>query len=253
MRSFLVVVMVLLATTAAAQDKEPLLVFAAASLSGPLDSLADDYLARTGHPVLIAYGASGTLAQQIQIGADVDLFISADTAWVMRLVNERSAPVRRWLPFLRNRLVLVTASGPDQRMLTLDSLNSAAIGRIAIADPEAAPAGRYARAYLQRAGLYDRLRGKLVIQEDVRGVVHAVRLGVADVGFVYASDVATGNLRVIATVPDSLHPPIVYGLTVMRGGQAEATDGLVKYLTGAAAARAFEAAGFITESATFNR
>lgn len=253
MRSFLVVVMVLLAATAAAQDKEPLLVFAAASLSGPLDSLADEYLARTGHPVLIAYGASGTLAQQIQVGADVDLFISADTAWVMRLVNDRSAPVRRWLPFLRNRLVLVTASGPDPRMLTLDSLNSLAIGKIAIADPEAAPAGRYARAYLQRAGLYDRLRGKLVIQEDVRGVVHAVRLGVADVGFVYESDVATGKLRVVATVPDSLYPPIVYGLTVMRGGQAQATDELVKYLTGSAAARAFEAARFLVDSAAFNR
>ena len=123
------------------------------------------------------------------------------------------------------------------------------MGKIAIADPEAAPAGRYARAYLQRIGVYDRVRAKLVVQEDVRGVINAVRLGVADVGFAYASDVAiTGKVRVVELIADSLYPPIVYGLATMKGGRAEATKKFVEFLHGPETTALFAKSGFIVDS-----
>lgn len=234
-------------------DEEPVLVFAAASLGGPLDSLASRYMAETGTPILIAYGASGTLAQQIRIGADVDLFISADTSWVLRLVADKNAPVLKWEEFLRNRLVLVTSDDLDHRTRAFGPLEGPTIGKIAIADPEAAPAGRYAAAYLQRIGIYDRVRSKLLIQEDVRGVINAVRLGVADVGFVYSSDVAvSGKVRVVEIIPDTLYPPIIYGLATMRSGRAETLERFVRYLQGPEAAAIFTRAGFAVDS-TINK
>lgn len=231
-------------------DEEPILVFAAASLGGPLDSLASHYMAETGTPILIAYGSSGTLAQQIRIGADVDLFISADTSWVLRLVADKNAPVLKWEEFLRNHLVLVTSDDLDHRTTAFGPLDGPTIGRIAIADPEAAPAGRYAAAYLQKIGVYDRIHSKLVIQEDVRGVINAVRLGVADVGFAYSSDVAvTGKVRVIENIPDSLYPPIVYGLATMKSGRADKVERFVRYLKGPEATAVFTRAGFAIDPA----
>ncbi len=233
---------------------EPLLVFAAASLGGPLDSLASRYMAETNTPILIAYGASGSLAQQIRIGADVDLFISADTSWVMRLVNEKNSPVSQWQPFLRNRLLMVTSNDLDHRTRAFGPLDGPTIAKIAIADPEAAPAGRYAAAYLKKIGVYDRIRSKLIIQEDVRGVINAVHFGVADVGFVYASDVAvTGKVRTVEIIPDSLHPPIVYGLATMKGGRAEKVGKFIRFLNNSSADALFAKFGFIVDSATVSR
>ncbi len=236
-------------TIPAVADEEPLLIFAAASLGGPLDSLASRYMAATGTPILIAYGASGSLAQQIRIGADVDLFVSADTSWVVRLAEDKNSPILRWEPFLRNQLVLITSIDLDHRTRAFGPLDGPAVGKIAIADPEAAPAGRYARAYLQRIGVYDRVRAKLVIQEDARSVINAVRLGVADVGLAYASDVAiTGKVRVVEVIADSLYPPIVYGLATMKGGRAEATRKLVDFLHGPDALALFTRSGFVVDS-----
>lgn len=231
-------------------DEDPLLVFAAASLGGPLDSIASRYMAETGTPVLIAYGASGTLAQQIRIGADVDLFISADTSWVTRLASDANSPVSHWVPFLRNHLVLVTSSDLDHKTRAFGPLDGPTIGKIAIADPEAAPAGRYAAAYLQRIGIYDKIRGKLVTVEDVRGVIHAVHLGVADVGFVYSSDVAvTGRVRSVEVIPDSLYPPIVYGLATIKSGRSAKIEKFVRFLISPPAIAEFSKSGFIVDTA----
>jgi molybdate transport system substrate-binding protein len=235
-------------------DEEPILVFAAASLGGPLDSLASNYMAETGTPILIAYGASGTLAQQIRIGADVDLFISADTSWVLRLVADKNAPVLKWESFLRNHLVLVTSDDLDHRTRAFGPLDGPTVGKIAIADPEAAPAGRYTAAYLQKIGVYDKIRSKLVILEDVRGVINAVRLGVADVGFAYSSDVAvTRKVRTVEIVPDSLYPPIVYGLATMRSGRADRLEKFVGFLKSPRATAIFTKAGFVVDSVHSNQ
>lgn len=235
-------------------DEEPLLVFAAASLAGPLDSLASRYMAISGTPVLIAYGASGTLAQQIRIGADVDLFISADTGWVIRLVNDPSSAVSHWIPFLRNGLVMVTSSDLDHRTRAIGPLDGPTVGKIAIADPETSPAGKYSIAFLQGNRVYDKILGKLIIEEDVRGVINAVQLGIADVGLVYTSDaVITGKVRIVERLPDSLFPPIVYGLATMKGGRVKKVSKFVEYLTGAEADSLFAKSGFIVDTARIAR
>ncbi len=230
-------------------DQDPILIFAAASLGGPLDSMAAQYMAITGTPVLIAYGASGTLAQQIQIGADVDLFISADTSWVVRLVADKNSPVLSWQPFLRNHLVTITSASLDHRMRAFGALDGPTINKIAIADPETAPVGRYATDYLKRIGIFDRIRGKLIIQDDARGVVNAVRLEIADIGFVYSSDATVSNaVRTVETIPDSLFPPIVYGLALMKTGRADQTRKFARFMQEPASLALFARYGFMVDS-----
>lgn len=250
---FVLLIVAALSTPCLADD-EPLLVFAASSLSGTLDSLASQYMVQTGTPILIAYGASGSLAQQIYIGADVDLFLAADTAIMSHLATDKNSPVHEWMTLLRNGLVLITSSELDHRTRAFGPLDGPTVGKIAIADPESAPIGQYAADYLKILGLYDKIRGKLVIQDDARGVVQAVSRGYADVGFAYASDLkANRQIRSVKVIADSLHTPIVYGIAVMKGRRANKAGAFVDFLQSKSSQSAFAAAGFLIDSATDTR
>jgi molybdate transport system substrate-binding protein len=117
---------------------------------------------------------------------------------------------------------------------------------IAIADPESAPAGRYARAYLENVGLWERLRPRLLIREDVRATLNVVRLGIADIGIVYATDVAsTPGVKIAAELPDSLYPPALYGAVLLKRGPQE--KALFEHLFSASSSLQFRRVGFRTE------
>jgi molybdate transport system substrate-binding protein len=226
---------------------EPLLIFAAASLAGPMDSVATAFVQKTGVPVLVTYGASGTLAQQIRIGADAAIFISADTAWPRQLADDPKIEAAEWRPFLRNRLVMVALAGNEATPSYPDALQALALAHIAIADPESAPAGRYARAYLEKVGLWDRLRTHLMVREDVRGALNLVRLGIADIGIVYATDLTAGSgLKIAAEIPDSLYPPAIYGAVLLKDGAQERA--LFEHLLSESSLQQFRRVGFRTET-----
>lgn len=228
-------------------ERRDVIVLAAASLAVPLDSIIAVYQRKTPVKVRAVYGASGTLAQQIRAGVPADLYLSADTAWIQRLLSDGEELVTDWWPLLGNHLIVAAPTGVDVPIRELADLTNDAITRIAIADPAAAPAGRYACAALERAGLYENLQAKLIPVENVAAAAAAVRLGVADVGLIYASDtVAFPDLRTVMTIADSLHPPIVYGLAVIKkkDGHSPAAMNFVKYLRSTAALGVFWAAGF---------
>lgn len=211
------------------------LVFAAASLKNALDEQAARYRERGGRPVRIAYAASSALARQIEAGAPADLFISADLAWMDHLERaKRLAPGSR-VNLLRNRLVLVAPAGSRASFaigpgFPLDRLLGE--GRLALADPDHVPAGRYARAALAALGVWDKVAGRLARADNVRAALNFVARGEAPFGVVYHSDAAaTRDVRVIGTFPASSHPPIVYPAALVSGAAGADGAAFLRYLT----------------------
>src|SRR5437588_3017232 len=203
-----------------------LLVFAAASLSDALEEVDRAFTARTGVRVNASYAASSVLAKQIEAGAPAEVFFSADRAWVEYLeargLLERGSPRE----VLGNALVLIAPGDSPLRLNIAPGFDlSAALGagRLAVADPDSVPAGKYARAALTRLGVWPRMSDRLVRGENVRAALAYVARGEAPLGIVYGSDAqAEKRVRIIGVFPEDSHPPITYALALTARARPEA-------------------------------
>ena len=200
----------LLAPTARAED---LLVFAAASLKNALDAVAAGWAEESGNTATISYAASSALAKQIEEGAPADVFFSADLAW-MDYLEERDLidPATR-TSLLGNRIVLV--GGPDAAPIDIapgfDLAGALGGGKLAMANVDSVPAGKYGKAALESLGVWESVAGDVAQADNVRAALSLVALGEAPLGIVYATDAnAEDNVTVVGTFPDDTHPPIVY-------------------------------------------
>ncbi|MCI5111712.1 MAG: molybdate ABC transporter substrate-binding protein [Marivita sp.] len=210
-------VAICLALPAKAAD---LTVFAAASLGDAMAELAMAWEADTGHSVTLVLAGSSTLARQIDAGAPADIFVSANESWMDWLVEQGQVSAESRVDIASNRLVLVAhdpaaASTADITSQT-DILGAlGASGRLAIALPEAVPAGIYAKTALTDLGLWDGLSTRLAPTDNVRAALALVALGEAPLGVVYATD-AMAELRVVTAgvFPQDSHPPILYPAAV---------------------------------------
>lgn len=220
-------------------------VSAAASLSNVLEDVGRLYEQQTGTHVAVNVGASNTLARQILAGARVDLFVSADEAQMDGVAAEIVPGTR--VDLLMNQLVVAE---PEDRLRPITSIRDLAgpgFRRIAIGEPDAVPAGVYARQYLERAGLWTTLMPRLVPTANVRLALAAVETGSADAAIVYRTDVPVApHARTVFVVPSADAPRIVYPAAMMRSGAArDAARRLLAFLQSAAAAAVFERAGFV--------
>ena len=230
-----------LAQASRAQDR-PLLVFAAASLADVLEEVAALHETRTGQAVRISAGGSGTLARQILAGAPADIFVSANAEWMAEVAARNPVAAASRVDLLGNRLVVIGAVGTDDLMLA-DLPATLGNGRLALALPEAVPAGRYAQQALEHLGLWDDLQSRLAPADDVRGALVFVATGAAPFGIVYATDaVADARVTVVAEIPAATHAPIIYPAAMVS--DAPGTSAFMATLQGAEAAALFEAAGF---------
>jgi molybdate transport system substrate-binding protein len=200
-------------------------VAAAASLQDALRLVGSAYEAKTGQTVRFNFAGSNILARQIRAGAPADVFLSADE----KQGNSVPAIVRRSL--LTNTLVVV-ANAPVTDLRTLS--------RIAIGDPSAVPAGVYAKAALQRLGLWDPLLPKLVPMENVRAALAAVDGGSVDAAIVYRTDALLAKHAKIVMTLDA--PRIVYPAVLLR----ERGRRFYEFVQGAEAAAIFKRFGFAT-------
>ncbi|MGA8087408.1 MAG: molybdate ABC transporter substrate-binding protein [Terracidiphilus sp.] len=208
-----------------------LTVSAAASLQGALGEVEAAYFA--GHPKVDFrnnFGSSGTLAREIEQGAPVDVFLSAAAKPMDDLASKGLISAKTREDILHNSLVLIAP--PDSKMQGLASLAGGSTKLIAIGDPASVPAGQYAQQTLNALDLNDQVKGKLVLGKDVRQVLTYVETGNADAGFVYATDARiSGRVRVVATVPESAHEPIVYPAAVVKtSANQEAARTFVEFL-----------------------
>jgi len=240
--------LVLLAVPAAAQDR-PVLVFAAASLTDALTDVAAAYATSGRAQPVMSFAASSALARQIENGAPADIFISADEQW-MDYIAARGLidPASRISP-LGNALMLVA---PAQAPLTLEIgvgfPLAAALGdgRLALADPDSVPAGRYAKAALENLGVWRAVEAKVVRAENVRAALAFVERGEAAAGVVYATDAAlTRTVRVVGPFPALSHPPITYPFALVGEAPRAEARALFAFLTSEAAKDIYRRLGFV--------
>ncbi len=234
-----------------ASPDRPLLVSAAVSLTGVLETLAAAYERDTGTQVELNVAGSSALAVQIIAGAPVDLFISADLFQMDRVAAEALIRVETRVVLLSNQLVVVVPADVTATVPSPATLIEPMFARIAIGDPDGVPVGVYARAYLESVGLWDALRDRMVPTRSVRAALATVETGTVDAGIVYRTDALSSSaIRVVFEVPVAEGPPIVYpaALTTLATNP-EAAERLLAYLQGPEARVVFEQAGFIVPKA----
>jgi molybdate transport system substrate-binding protein len=236
--------LVALCASAAAEE---LSLFAAASLSEALEEIGRGFETSTGHEVTFNLGGSNDLARQIEAGAPADVFFSADEAQMDGLEAAGLVRPQDRVDVLSNVLVVVVPSSSAARLQGPRDL--AFVKLLALADPQAVPAGVYARTWLESAGLWKQLEGKIVPALNVRAALSAVESGNVDAGIVYRTDAAVSKrVEVAFEVPKEQGPAIVYPLAPIATSRKAATAELVRHLTSAAAREVYARHGFVVLS-----
>ena len=238
------VVVAALLLFAAPLRAEEVAVYAAASLTDALGDVARSFEAETGHKVAFNLGASSDLARQIKAGAPADVFFAADKAQMDSLEAAGLIRAADRVNVLSNTLVIIVPASSTAKIGQPADL--AAVKHLALADPQAVPAGVYARAWLESIGLWDKLKDRVVPTLNVRAALSAVESENADAGIVYRTDAGVSKrIKVALEVPRDQGPAIVYSLAPLAGSKKRATIDLVRYLTSAAARAVYERYGFV--------
>ena len=200
-----------------------LIVSAAASLTNAFTELGEAFeRANAGDAVVMNFGGSGQLLQQIDRGAPVDVFATADQETMDRAESKRLLMPNSRVDFASNSLLLIAPADSNLKIATLDDLRGDAIEHIAVSNPASVPVGRYSRLALQAAGLWQELAPKFINTQHVRQSLDYVARGEVDVGFVYATDARAMAQRVKVLTEVPLELPITYPIAVVADTRSSA-------------------------------
>jgi len=232
----------------ATPGRATLTISAAASLQNAMADLAplfESAWPAPGVKLLFNYGASGTLAQQIENGAPADAFLSAAPGPMDKLAAAHLIDPATRRDLVRNQVVLIAPQDAPQPASFAD-LAAPAVKLVALGDPASVPAGEYGRQVLEALQLLEAVRPKMVLAKDVRQVLSYVETGNADAGIVYATDArGSARVRVAAVAPESSHQPVVYPAAVLTGSSNPAfARAFLRFLAGPQGARVFAGHGF---------
>ena len=238
-------------TTDTAKTAAPvtLNVAAATSLASALKEVNSGYAqARPYVTITPNFAASGTLQQQIQNGAPVDVFVSAAAKQMDNIEEDGLIFTGTRRNLLNNNVVLIV---PDDSTLTLTDfkgLTGDKVKKIAIGEPKAVPAGDYAQQAFDLLGITAQLQSKLVFAADVRQVLTYVETGNVDAGVVYSTDALTSTkVKMIGMAPAEINARVVYPVAVIKASKvADAATDYVNYLFSQEAKAIFEKYGFAT-------
>ncbi len=234
------------------QDGKGPVVLAAASLQDALEAVAEQWTGQ-GHPSpVLSFAATSALARQIESGAPADLFISADEKWMDEVEAKGLIEAGSRADMLGNSLVLVAPAKSDVQITVAEGFPLAialGTGRLAMADPDAVPAGRYGKEALIKLGVWDAVAGKVAPAENVRAALALVGRGEAPLGIVYATDAkADPKVRLVASFPEASHTPIRYPVAVLKSARDEDAEAFRAYLSTEEAGEIFRRYGFTTIS-----
>lgn len=223
-----------------------LTVSAAASLTNAFTDIGKAYeKAKPGTKVLLNFAGSGQLLQQISRGAPVDVFASADQETMDRAVKQNLIVRDTRTDFVRNKLVVVVPADSQLALGGLDGLKAAEVKRIAVANPDSVPVGRYSRAALEAAGLWDALKDKYISTTNVRQSLDYVARGEVDAGFVYLTDALLMPTRVKNVFEVPVAADILYPVAVVKGnGKEDAARAFLAYLKEEPAQKILQKYGF---------
>jgi molybdate transport system substrate-binding protein len=193
-----------------------LIVSAAASLTNAFSEIGKKFEnANQGTKVIFNFAASGALLQQIDKGAPVDVFASADRKTMDQAAEKHLIAPNTRQDFVSNELVLVLPRGTKAPVKTLHDLTGKQIGKVSLGNPASVPAGRYAQEVLTNEGLWEDLKPKFIFGESVRQVLDYVSRDEVDAGFVFATDAAVAKDRVEVALEATKHEPITYPIAVV--------------------------------------
>ena len=203
--------------SAAVAQQQSLTVSAAVSLTEAMKDLGKAFeAANPGVTVAFNLGASGQLYQQLEQGAPVDVFVSADQKWM-----DKAQQADLLAPGLRkdiaaNALVLAVPAGNPAKVTSLSDLAAERVKRVAMGNPRTVPAGAYAQGALDAGGLTQAVSSKLIYAESVRQALDYLARGEVDAGLVYATDakVVEGRVSVAAQVPTTTR--VTYPMAVLK-------------------------------------
>lgn len=225
-----------------------LVIFAAASLKDALDEVDAAYQRETKQETTTSYAASSTLAKQIEAAAPADVFISADLDWMDYLATRNLIKPDTRSNLLGNRLVLIAPANNTVKLgigPNFPLAQALGDGRLAIADPNSVPAGKYGKAALEALGVWASVADKLAPAENVRATLLLVSRGEAPLGIVYQTDAEVyKGVKIIGVFPENTHPPIIYPIAVVASSTNPAARGYVAFLKSPTARSIFEKQGF---------
>lgn len=236
------------AQPAAAQERKGPLVLAAASLQEVLTAAADRWAAK-GHPrPVVSFASTPAIARQAEAGAPADLFISADEEWMNYLAERSLIRAGTRANLAGNALVLVAPTNSRVRLAVARGFplaGSLGGGKLAMADPQTVPAGRYGKQALTRLGVWPSVANQVIRAENVRAALAFVRRGAAPLGVVYATDLmAEPGVRLVGRFPASSHAPIRYPVAVLRQSRHPDAAGFCRFLLSTEGRALFRRFGF---------
>ena len=207
-----------LAVFGAGAHAAELTVSAAASLTNAFKEVAAAYEARhPGAKVLLNFGASGALLQQIAKGAPVDVFASADQETMDQAQQRQLVDASARRDFVRNTLVVIVPADAPSPPENLAELAQPRMARIAIGMPASVPAGRYTKAALEKAHLWKSIEPRMIGAISVRQVLDYVARSEVDAGVVYATDAALMPRKVKVAFPVPTETPVRYPIAPVVG------------------------------------
>ena len=217
-------------------------------MKNSLDDVNSAFTKQSGIKVVAGYAASSALMKQIEQGAPADVFLSADIDWMDYGAQRNLIKTGTRVDLLGNRLVLIAPKDSKIGDVNIgpgfDLAGLAGSGRIATGDVRAVPVGLYAKAALEKLGVWASVEQKMAMAENVRAALVLVARGEAPLGIVYETDAKVDpGVKIVGTFPEYSHPPIVYPVALTANAKPDASQYLA-FLRTQAAKSTFERYGF---------
>lgn len=211
-------------------DGKTVRVAAASDLARAFDEVGKTFEKQTGIKPTFDFGSSGLLAKQIEQGAPFYLYAAANKNFVEQVVKSGRCDVATSALYSRGRLVLWGKAGAPAK---ITDLADPKYKRIGIANPDHAPYGKAAIEAMQKAGIYDQIKERLVLAENIQAAMTYAREGSVDIAFVALSLAIANDTKSYTSVELDLHEPLEQTLVVCgKGKEADAARELAKFITG---------------------
>jgi len=229
------------------KSEERISVYCAASLSNVINDLKSGWEDEQHQNVVLNLASSGTLARQIEYGAEADIFLSANDEWMEYVVNISRAQDHP-KTIAKNKLVVIAPVKSDVDSMNYESFMDFLMShkaKISIGDPGHVPLGKYTKESLDAHSIFDELISQFILAKDARNALRFVELEEASIGFVYLTDaLSSSKVKIIAVVPADAYDEISYE-AILLNDQNDSALSFFQYLTSENSRKIWLKYGFI--------
>ena len=223
---------------------QELTVAAASDLTEAFEEIGREFESSQKMKVVFVFGSTGLLTKQLENGAPMDMFAAANVSYIDELEQKGLIVPGSKMTYARGRITMWTSDGSNLRLENITDLARPEVQRIAIANPDHAPYGLAARQALESAGIWDRVKPKLVYGDNIRQTLQYAETGNVDVAIVALSLSVQSHGR-WTLIPEELHKPIDQGLAIMKHTKNEpAARDFASFVVGSQGRAILEKYGF---------